>query len=61
MRAMRIAHIAPEAAPFVKVGGLGDVASALPRAQAREGLLLFSDREWIRHGFGKRINPPLSA
>jgi starch synthase len=34
---MRIAHISPEAAPFVKVGGLGDVASALPRAQAQDG------------------------
>ncbi len=34
---MHIAHVAPEMAPFVKVGGLGDVVGALPRAQARAG------------------------
>ncbi|MBP7148182.1 MAG: glycogen synthase [Acidobacteria bacterium] len=34
---MHIVHIAPEMAPFVKIGGLGDVVGALPPAQARDG------------------------
>ncbi len=34
---MRIAHITPELAPLAKAGGLGDVAAALPAAQARAG------------------------
>ncbi len=34
---MHIVHVAPEMAPYAKVGGLGDVAAALPVAQAREG------------------------
>ncbi len=34
---MKIAFISSEAAPFVKSGGLGDVASALPKALAEAG------------------------
>ncbi|RMG43849.1 MAG: glycogen synthase [Acidobacteria bacterium] len=34
---MDIVHITPEFAPFAKAGGLGDVAAALPAAQAERG------------------------
>lgn len=34
---MRLLYIAPEMAPFAKVGGLGDVMGALPRALHRRG------------------------
>jgi starch synthase len=34
---LRIAHIASEMTPIVKVGGLGDVVAALAREQARRG------------------------
>ena len=36
-RSLRIAHIASEMAPIVKVGGLGDVVAALAAEQARRG------------------------
>jgi len=34
---MRIAHLSAEVTPFAKSGGLGDVAGALPKAQAELG------------------------
>ncbi len=34
---MNICHVAPEMAPYVKTGGLGDVVGALPKVQAGEG------------------------
>src|ERR1041385_8996736 len=34
---MRIAHLSAEVSPFAKSGGLGDVAGALPKAQAALG------------------------
>ncbi len=34
---MRILHVASEAYPFIKTGGLADVCASLPRAQARLG------------------------
>ena len=37
MRKLSIAHVASEMAPLVKVGGLGDVVSALAREQVRRG------------------------
>jgi len=38
MTARRILMVSPEAVPFAKTGGLGDVAGALPLALARLGL-----------------------
>lgn len=37
MKKLSIAHLASEMAPLAKVGGLGDVVSALAREQARRG------------------------
>ncbi len=34
---MKILYVASEASPFIKVGGLGDVAGALPKALCRAG------------------------
>ena len=34
---MKITHLSAECMPFAKTGGLGDVAAALPRAQAAAG------------------------
>src|SRR5262245_10905018 len=35
--ALKVLHVASEVAPFSKTGGLGDVASALPRSLAELG------------------------
>ncbi|HCL79926.1 MAG TPA: glycogen synthase, partial [Synergistaceae bacterium] len=35
---LRVLHVSPEVAPFSKVGGLGDVAGALPPALRRQGV-----------------------
>ena len=35
---MRVAFLSPEAVPFAKTGGLGDVAGALPKALVAEGV-----------------------
>ena len=35
---MKVLFVASEAHPFIKSGGLGDVAGALPKALARKGV-----------------------
>lgn len=35
---LRVVHVSAEVSPYAKTGGLGDVAGALPPAQARAGL-----------------------
>src|SRR5947208_2832544 len=35
---LRVAHVAAEASPYAKTGGLGDVLAALPPALARAGV-----------------------
>ena len=37
MSKMKILFVASEAAPFIKTGGLGDVAAALPKYLKRQG------------------------
>ena len=55
---LRIVMPAAEASPFAKVGGLGDVVSALPRALAKLGVLpsviIPAYRETLSRGFNIR-------
>lgn len=37
-RPLRVVHVAAEASPYAKTGGLGDVVAALPRALAHAGI-----------------------
>ena len=53
---MRIAFVGAEAFPFVKIGGLGDVVGALPRALARLGLDVTVYLPWYAH-----INAPVAG
>lgn len=43
---MRLLYVTPEALPFSKTGGLGDVAGALPAALARAGLQVTVISPW---------------
>ncbi|HPA70818.1 MAG TPA: glycogen synthase [Spirochaetota bacterium] len=59
---MRIAFITPEAYPFVKTGGLADVAHSLPRAMARLGhdvrLVIPRYYRVDKERFGLKLVPP---
>ena len=57
---MRVLHVASEATPFAKTGGLADVAGALPEALAHQGcdvtLVIPAYREVFSKGL--RSSPP---
>ena len=36
---LKVLYFTPEASPFAKTGGLGDVAGSLPKALHRHGLI----------------------
>ena len=40
MAKKKVLFVTSEAAPFVKTGGLGDVAGSLPEAMREKGLML---------------------
>ena len=60
---LRVLHVASEATPFAKTGGLADVASALPRAQAHLGMApmlvipRYREIDPARHNLARRVLP----
>jgi starch synthase len=60
---LSILHVAAEASPFIRTGGLADVCSALPRAIARTGarvtLVMPRHRaiDPARHALARRLTP----
>ncbi|HEX2864543.1 MAG TPA: glycogen/starch synthase [Deinococcales bacterium] len=54
---MRVLYVSPEALPFSKTGGLGDVAGALPAALARLGLRVTVVTPW----YATLSGPPVRA
>ncbi len=60
---LSVLHIASEASPFAKSGGLADVTAALPRALARAGARVtlvmprYRVADPLRHALAKRLQP----
>ena len=60
---LSVLHIASEAAPFVRTGGIADVCASLPRALARAGARVtlviprYRAIDPIRHSLARRLAP----